>query len=320
MRDHALPVPSAAPDILVDQLPPIFRVQSLSRLPFDRQYTTNRAVLFHERACLTVEWLSRKIDTDLAAGCLVSIRWLGRPVSLGGAVRIARLVTLMRPEKRLDLFQTIPHAWVRDRSLLVRASALWRGLPVHFRHLFNAIFWDARRLHRYLVGASSMKGHHSNPSGNLRHTLEVAEQALKMADGQTLVCMDVLLMAALLHDAGKADEYRLGHAGLELTTRGRLIGHRHTIIEWIAAAVATSRILIPEAHYVGLIHALTSARGAPEWLGMREPCTLDAILLSTADRLSGQVELMTRHSPAQSGFGRFHPHLRGRPYLIKSVS
>jgi 3'-5' exoribonuclease len=54
----------------------------------------------------------------------------------------------------------------------------------------------------------------------------------------------------------------------------------------------------------------------PEWLGLREPCTLDAILLSAADRLSGQIELMARHSPAQAGFGRFHPHLRGQPYVV----
>ena len=166
------------------------------------------------------------------------------------------------------------------------------------------------------MGASSLKGHHSCVHGNLWHTLEVAEQALRMAQGQPLACPEVLLMAALLHDAGKADEYRLGYSGLELTTRGKLVGHRNTIIEWIAAAIAHARITLPESHYLGLIHALTSARGAPDWLGLREPCTLDAVLLSAADRLSGQIELMARHSPAESGFGRFHPHLRGRPYVV----
>lgn len=316
MTEHHLPIPSAASDNVVTKLPPVFRVQSISRLSLDDHYTLNRAVLFHERASLMVEWPSRKIDARLGAGSLVSIRWLGRPESLGGAVRISRLVVLERPEARLDLFQTIPTVWVQERALVSRASALWQRLPPHFQHLFNAIFWDALRLQRYLLGASSLKGHHSGAHGNLRHTLEVAEQALKLAEDQALACPDVLLMAALLHDAGKADEYCLGRSGLEMTTRGKLIGHRHTIIEWIAAAVANARICIPEPHYVGLIHALTSARGAPEWLGLREPCTLDAILLSAADRLSGQIELMARYSPVEAGFGRFHPHLRGRPYVV----
>lgn len=316
MTEQHLPIPSAAPDNVVAKLPPIFRVESISRLPLDNHYALNRAVLFHERASLMVEWPSRKVDARLGVGSLVSIRWLGRPESLGGAVRISRLAVLERPEASVDLFQTIPTAWVQERTLVSRASALWHRLPPHFQHLFNAIFWDASRLHRYLLGASSLRGHHSGAHGNLRHTLEVAEQALKMAENQALACPDVLLMAALLHDAGKADEYCLGGSGLEMTTRGKLIGHRHTIIEWIAAAVANAGVCIPEPQYVGLIHALTSARGAPEWLGLREPCTLDAILLSAADRLSGQIELMARHSPAQAGFGRFHPHLRGQPYVV----
>lgn len=316
MTDHHLPIPSAAPENVVAKLPPIFRVQSISRLPIDEHYALNRAALFHERASLMVEWPSRRIDARLGVGSLISIRWLGRPESLNGAVRISRLVPLERPEAALDLFETIPTGWVKERALVSRASALWQRLPLHFQHLFNATFWDAWRLQRYLQGASSLKGHHSSTHGNLRHTLEVAEDALKMADGQALACPDVLLMAALLHDAGKADEYCPGAAGLELTTRGKLIGHRHTIIEWIAAAVAQAHIFIPEAHYLGLIHALTSARGAPEWLGLREPCTLDAVLLSVADRLSGQIELMARHSPADAGFGRFHPHLRGQPYVV----
>ncbi|KIN92018.1 HD domain-containing protein [Thauera sp. SWB20] len=316
MSEYRLPIPTAAPDNVVAKLPPVFRVQSISRLPLDNHCVLNRAGLFHERASLMVEWPSRKVDVRLGAGCLVSIRWLGRPVSLGGAVRISRLVVLGRPEASLDLFQTIPTVWVKERTLVRRASALWQRLPVHFQHLFNAIFWDSRRLHRYLVGASSLKGHHSCVHGNLWHTLEVAEQALRMAQGQPLACPEVLLMAALLHDAGKADEYRLGYSGLELTTRGKLVGHRNTIIEWIAAAIAHARIALPESHYLGLIHALTSARGAPDWLGLREPCTLDAVLLSAADRLSGQIELMARHSPAEAGFGRFHPHLRGRPYVV----
>jgi 3'-5' exoribonuclease len=316
MIDHHLPVPSPAKDNVIARLPLIFRVQSISRLPLDERYALNRASLFHEKASLMVEWASRRVDVRLGVGSLVSIRWLGRPESMSGAVRISRLVPLLRPEGSVDLFDTVPTAWVKERALVSRASSLWQRLPSYFQHLFNAIFWDARRLQRYLLGASSLKGHHNGRHGNFRHTLEVAEYALKMAKDNEHVCLEVLLMAALLHDAGKADEYCLGAGGLELTARGKLIGHRHTIIEWIAAAIACADISIPESHYLGLIHALTSARGAPEWLGMREPCTLDAILLSAADRLSGQMELMSRHSPVQTGFGRFHPHLRGRPYRV----
>ena len=74
MTEQHLPIPSAAPDNVVAKLPPIFRVESISRLPLDDHYALNRAVLIHERASLMVEWPSRKVDARLCVGSLVSIR------------------------------------------------------------------------------------------------------------------------------------------------------------------------------------------------------------------------------------------------------
>jgi 3'-5' exoribonuclease len=100
-----------------------------------------------------------------------------------------------------------------------------------------------------------------------------------------------------------------------MSERGVLIGHRHTILEWIAAARARERIIIPETHYLALLHALTAGKGA-EWLGIREPVSIEALLLSTADRLSGQIDLVDRMAPNQPGFGEYHKHLKGKPYVI----
>lgn len=77
-----------------------------------------------------------------------------------------------------------------------------------------------------------------------------------------------------------------------------------------------NRILMPESHYLGLVHALTSAKGAPDWVGVRESRSLEAMLLSTADRLSGHQYLVDQLAPQGGGFGKYHPHLRGRPYVV----
>jgi hypothetical protein len=116
------------PDHVIDRLPPVFRIQSIERLPFDARNLLNVAVVFHERAVLRVEWLCRHPDSRLTVGSLVSIRWLGRPTSTLGAIRIARLVKLERPEASLNPFDTVPHAWVRDRELVARAGRFWEGL------------------------------------------------------------------------------------------------------------------------------------------------------------------------------------------------
>ncbi|KAA3651085.1 MAG: HD domain-containing protein [Rhodocyclaceae bacterium] len=318
MNEQHVPVPRAGADIVVEKLPRVFRIQAIERLPFDQKSMRSCAALFHERATLNVEWLSKHCDVRLTVGSLVSIRWSGRPVSCNGAVRIARLVLLEQPEASINLFDTIPTAWVRDRELVQRGRAIWAALPRGFCHMFNAIFWEAGRFHRYVSGPSSLRGHHHAPGGNLRHCIEVAERALGLAAKDTAACVNVLLLAALLHDAGKADEYRLVNRRFELSDRGRLVGHRHTVIEWIAAARARYQVIVPDADYLALMHVLTCAKGAPPWLGMREPQSLDATILQMADRVSAQGELIGRHAPGETGFGRYHPHLGMRPFVVRA--
>lgn len=315
-----IPMPHTSHDPVPALLPRVLRVERLKRERVEGGIAC-KAVLYHDSATLYVHWLDRREDERLKPGVLVTIRWLGMPTSQNGAIRIQRLSVLDRPEADLDLFATVPHDWVSDRTLVKRASALTTRLEPGFRALVNAVLWDGERLHRFVSGPSSMNGHHSEWNGNFRHAIETAEIALEQGRAVAMVSQDVLLTAALLHDAGKADEYRVAAGGrrFELTDRGVLVGHRHTILEWLAVARGTSARQIDEAHYLSLLHALTAAKGA-EWLGVREPVSLEATLLQVADRISGQVDLVGTHAPTRPGFGRYHRHLRGRPYVLGAVA
>lgn len=236
---HIVSLPSPAPDPVPGMMPPVLRIVSLTRMPGRNGHGVfNEAEVYHEQASLRVCWLSSQVDTRLQKDCLVGIRWLGKPVSVQGAIRISRLVLLERPVPTENLFRTIPSAWVKDRDLVDRATVLWESLSRPFQHLVNVIFWEGNRFHRFLAGPSSLNGHHDAVNGNFRHTLEVAESCLSLARGNPDVCHGVLVTAALLHDAGKADEYRLkpDRRGLAMSPRGLLVGHRHTILEWIAVA------------------------------------------------------------------------------------
>lgn len=90
-----VPLPSPSPDQVPWKLPSVFRVVSLARLPLPGG-VRNEATLYHDQAYLRVVWMARHVDTQLTAGDLVTIRWLGKPVSVDGAVRISRLVRLER--------------------------------------------------------------------------------------------------------------------------------------------------------------------------------------------------------------------------------
>jgi len=269
---------------------------------------------------MRVEWECAQPDTRLNHGVLVSIRWLPRTPSIAGELRIGRLVLLEIPEAGADLFKTVPQAWVSDGALLARAAALVELLSPPLRHLFNAIFWHGRRFHRFLCGPASVAGHHSDIGGNFRHAVEVAELCARLAETRERIAMDVLLLSALLHDAGKADEYDFDRRRqvFVMSERGALVGHRHTVIEWVAAALATRRILLPEIKHLGLLHCLTAGVGA-DFLGIRRPATLEAKILSVADRLSGDSDLFRQTAREQPGFGRYHKHLQGRPFLMQGV-
>lgn len=300
-------------------LPPVFRLQKLETAATSgNRLVTTIGVLFHERATMRVTWTSRLQDRRLQRGSLVSIGWKGvKPHCQEGAVRISRLVPISRPVPSVNLFDTVPPSWVKDRSLVARARGLLESLPPTFVHLFNAIFWDGQRFHRYVAGPSSLNGHHAGPSGNLRHSVEVAETCLSLAATEAQTCRSVLVLAALLHDAGKADEYAYDHPRrcFVMSARGALIGHKHTLLEWIAAARAEHRVCLTESHYLALLHSLTAAKG-PDYLGLRPPVTLEATILSAADRVSGHTDLIAQTAPAADGFGKYHKHLGGRAFVV----
>lgn len=317
MSDYIATLPTRGHDLVPERLPNIFRLSAFQHRPLTDKMHECTATLFHDQSTLRVTWMVGQPDTRLHVGSLVAIRWFGCPVSQEGVMRIARLVLIEKPEASINLFDCTPTAWVADRELVKRGNALLDRLPRNFSHLFNAIFWDDRRFHRYLIGPSSMAGHHNRPNGNLRHSIEVAETALVLADEYRMAFAPVLILAALLHDAGKADEYSYaGGDRFSMSPRGVLIGHRLTMVEWIAAAMAKHRVILPEAHYLSLMHALTAVQGAPDWMGMRAPQSLEASILSMADRLSGQSDLVERFAPKAEGFGQYHKHLRGRPYVV----
>lgn len=310
MSEHLTPID-------LPTLPKIFRLTAYTVKVIDHKSSECTATLFHERASLTVRWTTARPDSRVKPNLLVSPRWAsGVPVSENGAIRIGRLVLIERPEPMENLFDLIPSGWVRDRELVKQGAELLERLPRGHRHLFNAIFWNGDRFRRFCTGPSSMNGHHNNDCGNLAHAIDVATMMLDWCDRKDMTSTPLGILAGLLHDAGKSDDYRLkADGGWTLTDRGRLLGHRVTNIEWIVTAMAKHRIVLPGGHYEALLHCLTSSKGAPEWLGIRKPAMLEAILLSDTDRFSATGDLMGRCA-ANDGWGTFHPHLGAKPYVV----
>ena len=156
-----------------------------------------------------------------------------------------------------------------------------------------------------------------NPNGQIRN------RAVLYHD-RCLLCVDwisLLIAGGLLHDTAKADEYRYDRirSAFRLSDRGHLVGHRDTLIDWIAVARQTGRLSMPDDLYLALLRMINAVKGAPVWLGLREARCLEAEILSMADRLSGDEDVHVRCAPADdhASFGAYNAHMGRRSYVTE---
>lgn len=269
-----------------NNFPVYFRLVSLMRLPgAGKREILNEAVLYHDDAQITACWTSSHVDSRLKRGCCVALRGACINQLSNGRLPVTRVELIDKPIPAINPFQTVPSAWCADRDLVRRAAVLWGKMGRSLQHLFNAVMWDGGRFYRYITGPIGSSDYPWAPGRNFRHAVAVAEKAAALTYGLSDISNQVLIAAALLHDAGKADDYRLSAEGYVLSDRGYWIGYQNTILEWLA--VARSRVIVSDAQYLALVHALIARRTH----GVRNDTSMEATLLATADRLTSEAVL-----------------------------
>lgn len=110
---------------------------------------------------------------------------------------------------------------------------------------------------------ATQEGHHAWAGGLLEHTVGVASLCREAAQLHPRLRTDILLAAALLHDAGRTRELDRGPLFLP-TTEGRLLGHVHLGLRLLEerAAGLEPEVLAEVLHAVGSHHDARAARTA----------------------------------------------------------
>lgn len=323
MANHNVSTLMLNADTLRDKLPAVFRIVRVrqSLLPGKNQYQV-LAVLYHAEIQINVYARHQQYNTQLIPGALVKIRWPKRMISIQGCLRVERLVVLQEPESSYRVFDTIPPCYAGGDEIMRRARALAERIGQTHHLLLNHVLWNRARLGRFLRGPGSLGGHHGEPHGNFRHAVEVAELTIALQALQPVAAPSLMITAALLHDAGKADEYEINRRNgyASMSTRGTLIGHRTTVLEWVAVAHDRMKEKLLQTHYEALMHALSAVNGAPEWTGCRVPMSREAFLINMADRVSSQADLFNKHAPINEGFGSPHKHFKRLPFQVKEAA
>ena len=272
--------------VLPEAMPKVYRLLDAKVVALGDGLICCTATLYHRHLSPRVAWTCRKIDPRIRLLGLVSIRWIQEPTCEDGELHIGELVAVETADEATNLFDTVPPTFILDPALLERGRTLFEQLPRRFKRLFNAVFRERMRFLLFVVGPASLYGRYAQMNGNLRHSIEVAEGALRIAAGYPQVFPALIILGSLLRDAGKAERYRIDpiHDRFVVSDDGQLVGHRLTAVEWLATAIAHHRIKIPKAHRTALMHILSSAPGAPEWLGLCEPQSLEASIIAMAER------------------------------------
>jgi 3'-5' exoribonuclease len=223
----------------------------------------------------------------------------------GDLVRVAGRVERFRDELQVEL---------REISRAENGADPADFLPVAYRdldeldgfleHLAREVY---DRDHRALLAAfldddrfradfrrapCTRGGHHAYLGGLLEHTVAVATLAHEACALHPRLDSDVLICAAILHDAGKIREFELG-ADISLSGAGALMGHL-ALGQQLVAERAARLGTFPEDKLLALSHCILGHHG-PDALPGRRFRTAEALALYRLNAVDAGVKGALEH-------------------------
>ena len=192
----------------------------------------------------------------------------------GDAVRVLGRVERFRDRLQLEVrslepAETDPATLVPEsRRDLDELDGFFEFLAAELSHaglraLVDRFVADADFRARLRVLPATPESHHSYSGGLLEHTVAVATLCRDVAQLHPRLRGDLLLAAALLHDAGRVRE--LDHGPLFLPTgEGRLLGHVHLGLRLVEerGKDADGAVLAELLHAIAVHHDMRAARTA----------------------------------------------------------
>ena len=131
--------------------------------------------------------------------------------------------------------------------------------------------------------APASEQHHAYAGGLLEHTVAVATLCREAAQLHPRLQPDVLLAAALLHDAGRTETFRPG-VTIAVSEQGRLIGHVVAGVRMIDAAAR--ELALDDDRLLPLLAAVSGHHGPIEGRRLE---TAEAVCLYHANQLDARI-------------------------------
>ena len=209
----------------------------------------------------------------------------------GDAVRVLGRVERFRDRLQLEVRSLEPaHADPAElvpepRRNVEELDGFFEFLAAEIAHpglraLVDAFVADGDFRARLRILPATQEGHHSWPGGLLEHTVGVASLCREAAQLHQRLRADLLLAAALLHDAGRTRELDRGPLFLP-TAEGRLLGHVHLGLRLVEERASG----LQPAVLAEILHAIASHHDA------RAARTAEATVLYHANQLDAAASM-----------------------------
>jgi len=228
---------------------------------------------------------------------------------------ITRLIRVEPSEVNEDDFVPVPAIEV-DR-LVVRLGELLRSVTCpHLRNLAECFLMDEEFMAKFSRAPAGVKHHHAHQGGLLEHVVTLMEVVERIAPCYPQLDRDLLLVGALLHDAGKVSELTYDR-DFAYSDEGQLVGHLVMGVELLAEKVRQAETLagepIPRETLLRLKHLIVSHHGQYEFGSPKLPMTLEAVALYCLDNLDAKISAFTQQMRDDPNVGspwtNFNPNL-----------
>ncbi len=144
--------------------------------------------------------------------------------------------------------------------------------------------------------ATGRNNHHAFKGGLLHHAYSVTNLAVKIAEeySSVNVDLDLIIFGALLHDIGKAVEFKdfsdiTPEGDVYMTNSARLLGHSYEGVKIVESYLKDYDL--DEEFKIQVLHMIGShMRGFSDWGTLVSPKMLEVIIINHADSTDSELE------------------------------
>ncbi len=206
---------------------------------------------------------------------------------------------LAKPEE-IELGDFLAHTAYNVDDLFKQLLAYVAEISNPFlKQLASSIFSDPQLVVRFKRAPAAKVMHHAYLGGLLEHVVGLCGLAKQIAAHYPELDVDLLLIAALLHDVGKLDELCYERA-VNYTSQGQLLGHIILELESVTKAMDAIEGFPPKLKSV-VQHILISHHGEYEFGSPKLPMIREALVFHFMDDMDSKMAAVRAALAAPSG-------------------